>query len=173
MADYIVKEDDFSNTRSDYKNMSSPGFFQPNFVKKIDEDSHANLDPEKSNISFEDIPLKEWYMHGNFLELLFKGMERNPGYTSECVNIILLTGRACANEILQKLCRTGEKMANNNLILLNRIYFTILDREKKPNVDLTHSNFRNKIFTNLNESFNFFTSVLLGNITRNIRKNTS
>ena len=67
--------------------------------------------------SIEDIPLKEFYMHGNFLELLFKGMERNPGYTSECINIILLTGKACANEILQKLCRTGEKMANNNLIL--------------------------------------------------------
>lgn len=110
-------------------------------------------------------------MHGNFLELLFKGMERNPGYTPECINLIILTGKACTNEILQKLCRTGEKMANNNLLLLNRIFLSILDNEKTP--EKYHSNSDCAIFGNLNESFKFFTSVLLGNITRNIRKNAS
>lgn len=49
---------------------SLPGFFQPNFVQKsssnFEEASPRAGDLDKSQSGFGDVPLKEWYMHGNF-----------------------------------------------------------------------------------------------------------
>jgi len=55
----------------DAKDKSSPGFFQPNFVQKstsnLEEITTKNDETQdKSQSGFGDVPLKEWFMHGNF-----------------------------------------------------------------------------------------------------------
>lgn len=56
MRDYVKDGDGFGDTDGCDKNMSSPGFFQPNFVKKIDEVTPVIFGDDKSHTSFEDIP---------------------------------------------------------------------------------------------------------------------
>lgn len=50
-------------------------------------------------------------------------MERNTSQETECINIMYLSGKESANEILVKLCNEGEKYAAEPIQLLEKIFF--------------------------------------------------
>ena len=165
-----------SSVDTDGNNSEVPAFFQPKFVKEASTlNSNDFTEPIKStnfdyptiaentipskNIN-QDIPLDQWYMHGSFLEQLFRGLERNIVHLPDCLNIILIPGKSNSNEILHKLCRTGDALAKDNLQLLNRIFSQIVSNEIS-------------ILEIVKESFDYYIGTLLTNINHNIKRNSS
>ena len=75
-----------------------------NSGKKIP--SPVNTKAVNSIISDEfDVNFRDWHMYDNFLELFFRGMEKNFAYEKECIDILLSMDNNNLNACLKKLAK--------------------------------------------------------------------
>jgi hypothetical protein len=66
-------------------------------------DNSINL--AKAEVSPDEINFRDWHMTDHWLELFFKGMERNFPLESECIDILMAMDNNNLNACLKKLLR--------------------------------------------------------------------